>query len=693
MSSTTSKRTIPISSFETSYVSLELLSYLKSSQITHFQIFNEVIIPDFLRHLAKAKNISPPTLTENDPSQNGDLPQVEEASSSNNDDIHAMFEDIKTDVVRIQEICRRLEHWENELNGAMRDLVLQSLDDAFKERTGEVKTDSLQDKLSRTRDTVTKLKGLIYSTLKYDLNNSNLSFRTPTSIHSKVTWSVELPMVDIGKEIAVRSTFEEIRAVYEDLDSTKKLCLLCFSVFPENVVIKKKVLVHWWVGEGFIDSSDCGKDESVEKFASGFFKEFIAKGLIEPVFKKRRPSADSCRMEPSVRFAVIMLAERAGFIKFDANKNPIANFSSSHRACLVKSDDGSCVRELAYGFRSKQENVRTVFNVSEHRVEFKPAWFSKMKYVRVLQLGRWESSAKHLIEVEDSEFLKGLKKLKFLRYLSLRGVSRITELPNSISKLENLRILNLNGCNEFQKLPDGIGSLKKLTHLDMYECYLISHMPKGLASLSELRVLKGFVIGKQIPGGQYCKLEDLIKLEHLEKLSILVDKNSHTVMRELNSLANFGKLKSLSISWSRIYNSPKPQRSTLRRLTNLSRVRTSPFEGPAASTIPKTVEKFGLHYFPVSNISEWFSLGERQNLRKLYVRGGELANLKDQKCCWETVEYLRLKFLSKLKMDWREMKQVFPKLTYMEKIKCPQLSLFPCDENGIWKSEASQQDN
>ncbi|XP_062087377.1 disease resistance RPP13-like protein 4 [Humulus lupulus] len=227
----------------------------------------------------------------------------------------------------------------------------------------------------------------------------------------------------------------------------------------------------------------------------------------------------------------------------------------------------------------------------------------------------------------------------------------------------------------------------------MYECYLISLMPKGLASLSELRVLKGFVIGKQIPGGQYCKLEDLIELEHLEKLSILVDKNSPTAMRELNSLANFGKLKSLSISWSRIYNSANPQRGLRRRLSTLSKVWNSHFEEAAASTIPKTVEKFSLLYFPVSNIFEWFSLGERQNLRKLCVRGGELSNLKDQKCCWETVEYLRLKFLSKLKMDWREMKQVFPKLTYMEKIKCPQLSFFPCDENGIWKSEASQQDN
>ncbi|KAM6601410.1 hypothetical protein CsatA_021019 [Cannabis sativa] len=708
--STTSKRTI--SSFETSYVSLDLLSYLKSGQVTCFRTFNEVVIPDFLRHLSKAEHtISLRTIKEEDTNQNGVVPHVERKTINHDDqtspsssscnheenDLLAMFEEIKTDAVRIQKICARLEHWETELNGAMKDLILQSLDDAFKERTGEVKTDFLQDKLSRTRETVSKLKDQIYSTLKDDLKNSNLSFRKPTPTSSKVTWPVNLPTVDISKEIAVRSTFEEIKAVFESLDPIKKVCLLCFSVFPENAVIKKKVLVHWWVGEEFIDSSQCGDDKSVEKIASGFFKEFIAKGLIEPVYKKRRPSADSCKMEPSVRFAVIMIAERAGFIKFDADKNPMANFSGSHRACLVKSEDGSCVQELTYGFRSKQESVRTVFNVSEHRLEFKPAWFSKMKYVRVLQLGRWESSAKHLIEVEDSEFLKELKKMKHLRYLCLRGVSKITELPNSISKLENLRILNLNGCHDFQKLPEGIGSLKKLTHLDMYECYLISHMPKGLASLSELRVLKGFVIGMQRSGDQYCKLEDLTKLEHLEKLSIHVDKNSDTVKRELNSLKNFEKLKSLSISWSRIYNAPIPStsRGLLRRLsthknTQGSLRKSSPAE---ASTIPTKVGKLDLHYFPDSKISEWFSLGEQKDLRKLYIRGGEVSNLNDPKFCCDTVRYLRLKFLSKLEMDWREMKQVFPNLTYVEKSECPQLSLFPCDENGIWKNESAQLGN
>ena len=714
--STTSKRTRPISSFESPYVSLELLSYLKSGQTTPFQIFNEIIIPDFLQHLSKGRNSFLPS-PENT-NRNGIVDSNHETAADRDCEIHKeednfgfgsedsssnlrdMFEEIKNDIVLIQKVCGRLERWETDINGAIKDLVLQSLDDAFRERNetsdDTVKTPFLLTKFRRTRDIVSMLKERIYSPLKFssDTIDSEISFRRFKFTRDSFSDNCELPVVNISKEIAERSTFEEIRAIYEDLGLTEKVCLLCFSVFPENAVIKKKVLVHWWVGEGFIDSSSCGESETVEKIANGFFKEYMAKGLIEPVFKKRRPSADSCRMQPSVRFAVIMLAEQAGFIKFDAYKNPTANFSGSRRACLVKSEEGSYVRELTYGFRSKQENIRTIFNVSEHHLEFESGWFSKMKYVTVLQLGRWQSSAKHVIEVEDSEFLKGLKKMKHLRYLSLRGVSTITELPTSISKLENLRILNLNGCHDLEKLPDGIGSLKKLTHLDMYECYLISHMPEGLASLSELQVLKGFVIGKRTPGGQYCRLEDLTKLENLKKLSICVDRNSEnssTVKEELNSLEKFEKLKSLSISWSRIYDSPIPQKGFQKMLTitkklGSTRSPTQFVEARLASTLPAPLEKLDLHYFPGDMISDWFSLGKLEKLRKLYIRGADkLRNLNDENSCWQNVKFLRLKFLSILRMDWLEMQKLFPELIYLEKRKCPELCFFPCDEGGIWK--------
>jgi hypothetical protein len=70
------------------------------------------------------------------------------------------------------------------------------------------------------------------------------------------------------------------------------------------------------------------------------------------------------------------------------------------------------------------EKLQTIFNVNEPYPDFfKSEWFSKLKTVKVLYLGRWQTSAKHHIEVESVEFLKGLKSMKLLRFFSLQGIS------------------------------------------------------------------------------------------------------------------------------------------------------------------------------------------------------------------------------------------------------------------------------
>ena len=47
-----------------------------------------------------------------------------------------------------------------------------------------------------------------------------------------------------------------------------------------------------------------------------------------------------------------------------------------------------------------------------------------------------------------------------------------------------------------------------------------------------------------------------------------------------------------------------------------------------------------------------------------------------------------MKYLREMKTNWRELKELFPDLVYLERVKCPGITLCPCDENGVWqKSE------
>ncbi|GMY37182.1 disease resistance RPP13-like protein 4 [Fagus crenata] len=613
---------------------------------------------------------------------------AEDKSSSN--DLRVIFEGIQKDLNYIKKACCNLKDWEDLVNKDIRKLILQGLDDAFKERTGEI--NGIQDNLESTQKVVSELKNQICSvTQPSSVSLDSESFKR----FSLSQLPDQLPDVNLNNVIAESYTLNEIEVVYNGLDVIKKLCLLCFSVFPENAIIKKKVLVHWWVGEGFIDSLNSG-EKTAESTGNEFIKEFIRKGIIEPVHKKRRPKSDSCKMHPSIRHAVIELSRRAGFVDFTSKGNPTADFSYCRRACLVKTEEGSSLRDLTYSFSLKKKHIHTLFNVSESCLYFRLDWFSKMRYVKVLQLGRWSSSATQLVEVEDPEFLQGLKKMKHLRYFSLRGISRITELPNSICKLSNLRILNLNGCDNLEKLPDGIGSLTKLTHLDMSECYLISHMPKGLDLLSELQVLKGFVIGNPRAEGLYCGLADLAKLEHLRKLSIHVDTETprdkkSEVEKELSSLGQFRKLKSLSVAWSRIYNaSTSTKETTMQRLKSRAKsMRTKSIPSAECQSQLAALDKLGLQYFHGPKMPDWLQPLNLKSLKKLYIRGGELSDLRQMGNQSWTVERLQFKFLSELKMDWQELQALFPKLTYVEKVSCPNLTFFPCDENGVWVSPAA----
>nr|XP_023916989.1 disease resistance RPP13-like protein 4 [Quercus suber]POF04959.1 disease resistance rpp13-like protein 4 [Quercus suber] len=695
-----SRHTSSTSSFESPYVSLDLLAYINSGKKTPFHVFNDVVMPEFQCHLSKLKQLLPPK-DMNGTQDNTSRTEIDEEEDSNCNGSHAIVEEIQKDLDYINKACHKLKDSADRVDEEIQRLILQRLDDAFRERTEEAQENSPRiNKLKRTKDVVSMLKNQICSSPQLSSDSLSLQHSSPSMRPDKQ------PEVNIDNQKITKSlTFKRIEEVYNGLDEKQKKCLLCFSVFPENETIKKKVLIHWWVGEEFIESLN-SDGKTAEETGNEYFKEFIREGIIKPVPKKRRQNSENCQIDPSIRDALIKLAKEHRFVSFDSKGNPTADFSSSPRVCLVKTEEGSSLRDFTYIYHHlKHEDIQTLFNVNEPQLNFRVDRFSKMKNLQVLQLGRWKASARQLVEVEDTEFLKGLKKMKKLRYVSLRGISRITELPNSICELSSLRILNLNGCDNLEKLPDGIGSLKQLTHLDMSESFLISHMPKGLASLLELQVLKGFVIGEQSPSGLYCMLADLARLKHLRKLSIHVDRTSLEAEKELNSLPRFRKLQSLSVAWSSIYNA-SPSTSTnvafarFQRMLSrensmkalakipriLSREKSMPTT-PGSTSQPVDLHKLGLQYFHGSKMPDWLNLLKLENLKKLYIRGGELSDLRlteDQEDHSWAVKCLRLKSLSKLEMDWPKLQQLFPKLNYVEKVDCPQLSSFPCDDNGEW---------
>ena len=422
-----------------------------------------------------------------------------------------------------------------------------------------------------------------------------------------------------------------------------RVCLLSFSIFPVNSVLKKRLLIYWWIGEGFINGTE---DKTAEEVGEAVFEQLIRQGLITPVVHVDSiPIVNKCTVHPWIHLMLILLANKAEFFKFITKGTQEASSNTEHRrVCLVSKAQNYFSAEE---YLSIPKNSWTLFNLSEKYLHFNPNWLTKLKTIEVLLLGRWQDNNLHHIEVVNEELLKGLGAQKNLKYLSLRGISRITELPPSIVNLTSLEILDLKACHNLEKLPKDIALLTKLTHLDVSECSLLESMPKGIDTLNSLQVLKGFLIGSfKNPSIKFGYHGSLLTLR---RLSICIGTKA-TIQGD--SLQNISSLRCLTITWA------------LSSSGSTEDVATQSF------SFPENLHKLDLRSMPLKAPPDWLTPTKLKKLKKLYIRGGELNSFDFGRQVKWTVEILILKYLKKLKMDsaeWTKLNYYFPHLLYPKK--------------------------
>ncbi|GLT57799.1 hypothetical protein SLA2020_307470 [Shorea laevis] len=684
---------------------------------------------------------------------------------------------------------QKLKKFEDDLTKPFKTLE-KNVDDIEKDLPSAPNSDSsakhVQSNLRVLRNNVTKIK--IQIPLQHHTTQTNSESRGyKETVASKE--HDDLPNLSYYKVKLEQSAYcEELFQKYETLkDDRLKLCLLSFAIFPENAKVKKRLLRYWWVGENMILP-----EEEEKKFTNETLEKLVKMEFIEPVNKKYGLSPRSYRMYPIIRSALITKARKEQFFDYDHHGNPTMNFSKCYKACLVKAEEESSTSISKHFSKYEEElgKLETLFNVSEQFPDFKGEWFSKMKSIRVLYLGRWESSTGRHIEVESPICFEGLSKMKNLRFLSLQGISGIKSLPNSLCQAAKLRILDLRACHNLEELPDSIGSLKKLTHLDISECYLLDQMPKELSSLLELKIFKGFVISDH---KKTCSLEELKALEKLEKLSINIIHKNYKAEDLGTTIPKFKRLKKLKVAWGGATCTPagaeekseelsggtesqgqggqhkihvengtdaakpvipneKPdrhkilaeenfkgeQKSSSRKVENqykkedeekksgksclmakklwgklknrnkesyaaqsrvssqentesrdnLSCFRRVKLRGAGSQNREMTlaervwkVAKLELQCYPETTPPTWLVPDFLPELKKLYIKGGRLHNLPEIGT-WPEAKILRLKYLSDLKTDWKELREMFPNLEYLERVRCPKVMFCPCDGEG-----------
>ncbi|KAK9924120.1 hypothetical protein M0R45_032507 [Rubus argutus] len=498
--------------------------------------------------------------------------------------------------------------------------------------------------------------------------------RTSQSHHDLPKKSPVWSQLDVEYGLYETPAMASIKMSYERLESIElKMCCLSLSIFPEGSVIKKRPLIYWWIGEGFVTSA---QDETAEEVGEEMFRKLMTCNLIQPHVNASSAFVNNCTLHPWIHRMLMFLAHEAQLFDF-SSRLPFKAINDTNDT--MKTSMGVCLtfdKPVPQLPPADFDNIiPTVFNVSAQYLRLKPEWLAGLKTLSVLQLGRWQNSTSHHIEVDDEAFLDGLGALKHLRYFSLRGMSTISKLPSALLKLISLEILDLRACHNLEKLPSDISSLRKLTHLDMSECYLLDSMPKGIDKLSCLQVLEGYVIGgpKRTP----CRVGDLAKLEKLKRLSIHMGNEAVVEEGELKELEKIASLRRLKISWGVV----------------ALKLREKVSQQSLKLSFPPDLEKLELQGIPLGQVPEWLKPSKLKNLKKLYIRGGVLDSLNHGESEEWKVEILRLKYLKKLEIGFQQLQQEFPHLRYLEKIDCHLIGQDKYDTDIVWsKSEGDISD-
>ncbi|CAD6252947.1 unnamed protein product [Miscanthus lutarioriparius] len=471
-----------------------------------------------------------------------------------------------------------------------------------------------------------------------DDGESSSSTTSPSQSQVSAPPGTATVMTNKMGEIRHGPQMSHLRLAVGGLDERLRGCALCLAAFPEGAVIKKRLLLHWWVAEGFVRSADEGKSRFDDLTAKGFIIPFTAPNAICRTVHR-------CTVRPWMRDLLLSVARRNGFLELNAGDVEFAR-----RACL-RGD------KQAAGFSAA---VRAIYNIGQKYVELNERWFAGKKDLRVLQLGQWRefSTAQQIaspmdshIEVSGVERFRDMESCKNLRYVSFRGILRIKSLPSSIGKLRQLQVLDLRACHNLEELGQGIAKLDRLEYLDLSECHLLVGMPKGLGQLTRLQILKGFVVANS-NSRDFCHLNELTKLEKLRKLGIVVGRMAVPVEDEFLKLGEFRSLESLRISWA-----------VLSSAKNGVTAAASPRHSVAATmkyALPPNLKKLDLHCFPFADFARWV---RPTGVRKLYIRGGKLATFGEDEEEWGAeVRRLRLRFLSDLHCDHGRLKRLFTNL-------------------------------
>jgi disease resistance protein RPM1 len=222
------------------------------------------------------------------------------------------------------------------------------------------------------------------------------------------------------------------------------------ALFPEDYVLKRKMIMRQWIAAGFIREKK--ENKTLEEMATGYFSELVNRSLLQVVESNHAGRLKSYRMHDVIRLLALNKAKE------------------------------ECFGEVYNGSAAGAFSVECARRISVQGKNLEQLRQSGVTHLRAL----------HVFEYSNVGLLKPiLTSSNLLTTLDLQG-SRIKMLPNEVFDLFNLRYLGLRNT-DIESLPEAVGRLQNLVVLDASDANL-TYLPNSVVKLQKLRYLYAYTV-------------------------------------------------------------------------------------------------------------------------------------------------------------------------------------------------------
>ncbi|XP_058183628.1 putative disease resistance protein RGA1 [Rhododendron vialii] len=300
--------------------------------------------------------------------------------------------------------------------------------------------------------------------------------------HSEREWE-SVDKSEIWRSLeSENSILPVLRLSYDHLPSPSlKRCFAYCSVFPKDTNINKDMLIHLWMGLGYLHPIVESALE-MEDLGNDYFNILLRNSFFQEAKLDEFNNITSCMMHDLVHDLALQVAA-GSCLTLEASE--VKNHPEvQHLTLLLGKETRLDIPQEKVG------NLRSLFLTG-----YLPQKTDFVKCVRVLRL--------------EGSYVQELRKFIHLRYLDLSH-TRFEKLPNFITSLYNLETLVLP--SSLQELPKDFHKLVSLRHLCMDERKISPKViPAKLGHLTSLQTLPLFVLGVDVGH----KIEELRSLKHL----------------------------------------------------------------------------------------------------------------------------------------------------------------------------------